>query len=155
MPIRFAKHEDLERVNELRRQVNELHVEGEPEIFKPGFSDELRDHIYKVFNDPLQRIVIYDKEGVICAFAVLNHIIRPENPFMYKRDYLDIDEFCVDESFRRMGIAAEMISFIRDYAKTCGFERLELNMWEFNKDALAFYEAVGFETYRRYMVMKL
>lgn len=74
---------------------------------------------------------------------------------MYKRDYLDIDEFCVDESFRRMGIAAEMISFIREYAKTCGFERLELNMWEFNKDALAFYEAVGFETYRRYMVMKL
>ena len=24
-------------------------------------------------------------------------------------------------------------------------------MWEFNQDALAFYEAVGFRTYRRYM----
>ena len=27
---------------------------------------------------------------------------------------------------------------------------LELNMWEFNRDALAFYEATGFATYRRY-----
>ena len=24
-------------------------------------------------------------------------------------------------------------------------------MWEFNRDALAFYEAVGFKTYRRYL----
>ena len=30
---------------------------------------------------------------------------------------------------------------------------IELNMWEFNKDALAFYEAVGFSTFRRYMEM--
>ena len=32
---------------------------------------------------------------------------------------------------------------------------LELNMWEFNQGALAFYEAEGFETYRRYMEAKL
>lgn len=29
--------------------------------------------------------------------------------------------------------------------------RLELNMWEFNAGALAFYEACGFSTYRRYL----
>ena len=48
-----------------------------------------------------------------------------------------------------------MIDFIRAYAKEKGLYRIELNMWEFNKDALAFYEAVGFATYRRYMEMKL
>ena len=32
-------------------------------------------------------------------------------------------------------------------------DRIELNMWEFNAPALAFYEAAGFETYRRYMEM--
>ena len=29
------------------------------------------------------------------------------------------------------------------------------NMWEFNQDALAFYEAAGFKTFRRYMEMMI
>lgn len=153
--IRFAAKEDLENVNILRKQVNDLHTAGKPEIFKKGFSKELSDHIYTIFADPRQKIVVYEIDGAICSFAVINHITKPENPFMYVRDYLDIDEFCVDEAYRRRGLATEMIAFIRDYAKAEGFDRLELNMWEFNRDALDFYEAVGFNTYRRYMEMKL
>jgi GNAT superfamily N-acetyltransferase len=91
----------------------------------------------------------------ICGFAVLHHIFKPENPFMYVRDFLDIDEFAVDTNHRRQGIASAMITFIRDWAKAQGFKRLELNMWEFNQSALAFYEAAGFETFRRYMEMML
>ena len=153
--VRFAREEELDSVNMLRRQVNDLHVAGKPEIFKPGFRDELRDYIYVIHRDPRQKIVVAEVNGGICGFAVLNHITRPETPFMYVRDYLDVDEFCVDEQRRRQGIASEMIGFIREYAREQGFRRVELNMWEFNRDALAFYEAAGFQTYRRYMEMKL
>ena len=153
--VRFAREEDLERVNELRRQVNDLHVEGRPETFKPGFCDELRDYLYTIWKDPNQRIVVAEQEGKVCGFAVLNHITRPENPFMFERDYLDIDEFGVDEKSRRQGAASEMVRFIREWAKEQGFKRIELNMWSFNRGALAFYEAAGFETYRRYMEIKL
>ena len=155
MAVRFVREEELDRVNALRRQVNDLHVLGRPDIFKPGFPQELAEHIYTIMEDPDQEIVVCEREGVLCGFAVLHHIIRPETPFMKVRDFLDIDEFCVDDAFRRTGVATEMISFIRSYAKAQGFDRIELNMWEFNKDALAFYEAVGFTTYRRYMEMQI
>ncbi|MBR4458827.1 MAG: GNAT family N-acetyltransferase [Clostridia bacterium] len=154
MEIRFAREEDLDQVNVLRKQVNDVHVEGKPEVFKPGFCDELRDYIHVIFADPRQKIVVADDGGAVCGFAVLNHITRPENPFMYVRDFLDIDEFAVDEEHRRQGIATAMIRFIRNYAREQGFSRVELNMWEFNQGALAFYEAAGFTTYRRYMEMK-
>lgn len=154
MTIRFAEFEELDRVNELRKQVNDLHAEGKPEIFKAGFPDELRDYVYEIFRDERKKILVCESEGTICAFAVLHRVTRPETPFMYEREYLDIDEFCVDEALRRKGIGEEMVRFIRDYALHEGFERIELNMWEFNRDALAFYEAVGFDTYRRYMEMK-
>ena len=39
--IRFAKKEELEIVNELRKQVNEIHCEGRPDIFRKGFRKEL------------------------------------------------------------------------------------------------------------------
>ena len=152
---RFAEYPDLERVNELRIQVNAIHVEGKPEVFKPGFPDELRAYVYEIFRDPAKRVAVCETDGVITAFAVLSHIVKPETPYTFGRDFLDIDEFCVDAGYRRRGIAKELVSFIRDYAVSEGFTRLELNMWEFNTDALAFYESVGFTTYRRYMEMKL
>ena len=153
--VRFARQEDLERINELRKQVNDLHVAGKPEIFKPGFCDELRNYIRTIWEDPHKEIVVAELEGSILGFAILNHIIRPENPFMFERNYLDVDEFGVDEASRRQGIAGAMIRFIRDYAREKGFSRLELNMWEFNRGALAFYETAGFRTYRRYLEMPL
>ena len=153
MVIRFAKEDELERINVLRKQVNDLHVEGKPDVFKPGFNEELQNYVYYIFKDPEQKIVVADKDDEICGFAILHHIYRPENPFMKVRDFLDIDEFCVDEKHRREGIATAMVEFIKNFAKEQGYHRLELNMWEFNQDALAFYEAAGFETFRRYMEM--
>ncbi len=153
--VRFAREDELDRVNELRRQVNDLHVEGVPDVFKPGFCDELRDFIHVIRNDPNKEIVVAEADGTVCGFAVLNHIVRPENPFMFERDFLDIDEFGVDRAFRRRGVAGAMIRFIRNYAKEKGYRRLELNMWEFNRGALAFYETADFKTYRRYMEIHL
>ena len=155
MNIRFAEENELEQVNVLRKQVNVLHVAGKPEVFKPGFGPELRDFIFAIWKDPEQKIVVAEEDGVICGFAVIHHIFKAGSPFMKERDFLDIDEFCVDETHRRKGVATQMIEFIKDFAKEKGFHRIELNMWEFNESALAFYEAAGFETFRRYMEMML
>ena len=155
MIVRFAKESELDRVNELRKQVNDIHVEGKPDVFKPGFGQELRDFVKVIWNDPEQQIVVAEDDGVICGFAVLHHINKPENPFMKERDFIDIDEFCVDKDHRRKGAASAMVSFIKEFAKEKGFSRIELNMWEFNQNALAFYEAAGFKTFRRYMEMMI
>ena len=153
--VRFAREEDLPAVNVLRRQVNDLHVAGKPEVFKPGFCRELQDYVFAIWEDPAKRILVAERDGEVCGFAVLNHISRPENPFMYARDFLDVDEFGVDENHRRQGIATALMAFIRNWAKEAGFQRLELNMWEFNQGALAFYEEAGFTTFRRYMEIRL
>ncbi|MBQ8161656.1 MAG: GNAT family N-acetyltransferase [Clostridia bacterium] len=153
MVIRLAYEEDLQKVNVLRRQVNQLHVEGKPDVFKPGFPDKLRDYIQVIFRDPEQWIVIACEGEDVCGFAVLHHIVRPESPFMYERNFLDVDEFCVDSRWRRRGVGTQLMDFIRAFAREKNFHRIELNMWEFNQDALAFYEAAGFTTFRRYMEM--
>ena len=56
--VRFAKEDELERINELRKQVNDLHVAGKPDVFKPGFGEELRNFIHVIWNDPEQDIVV-------------------------------------------------------------------------------------------------
>ena len=53
--------------------------------------------------------------------------------------------------FIELASALAIIDFAKIEAKKNGFVRIELDMWEFNDGALAFYESVGFKTFRRYM----
>ena len=155
MLVRSARREDLPAVNALRRQVNTLHVSGRPDIFKPGFSEELANFLYTIFEDPGHEILVAEEDGKLCGVAILAEIVRPETFFMWERRYIDVDEFCVDEVFHRRGVGRALIEAAKEAARRRGYDRLELNMWEFNEGALAFYEALGFETYRRYMEIKL
>lgn len=46
--IRYAKESELERVNEIRYQVNRVHSNGRPDIFRYDFCDEMKNIVYKV-----------------------------------------------------------------------------------------------------------
>lgn len=151
MNIRIATENDLPRVNELRAQVNALHVAGKPEVFRPGFCEELQQHVHTQFSAPGHAILVAEVESGIVGFACVNLVDRPGSPYRLPQRYLDVDEFGVDERVRRQGVGRALFEAIREHAKNLGAARIELNMWEFNEDALAFYEAIGFRTYRRYM----
>lgn len=152
--VRLAKQDELERVNEIRKMVNDVHVNGRPDIYKAGFNDELKNYIYEIWNNENKDILVAERDGIICGFACVQYVNKPENPVMNARKFYDIDEFGVDVKFRRQGVATEMIKFIREDAKQRGMDRIELSVWEFNEGALAFYESVGFKTYRRYMELE-
>lgn len=149
--IRFANEKDLVRVNELRKEVNDLHVEGRPDIFKEGFSAELRDYIYKIWEEENKEIIVAERNGVICGYACILFHVKQETPYTHVRKFCNVEEVGVDASFRRQGVATEIFEFISAEAKKRGFDRIELDMWEFNEEALRFYERIGFKTYRRYM----
>ena len=153
--VRLAARDELERVNELRRMVNDVHVNGRPDIFRPGFSPELRDRVYELFDSGEADIIVAVAGEKIIGFAVVNVIHKPQSPYNIERSYYHVEEFGVDEEHRRRGAAAALIEYIRNDAMQKGLNRVELDMWEFNDGARAFYEAVGFSTYRRYMEMEV
>ena len=66
MEIRFAKEDELDRINELRKQVNDIHVEGKPDVFKSGFGAELQKFIHEIWNDTDKKIIVADNGEEIC-----------------------------------------------------------------------------------------
>ena len=155
MNVRFATLDDLPRVNELRAQVNALHVAGKPEVFRPGFSEALQEHLHTLFSAPGHAILVAEGEAGVVGFACMKLVEYPGSPYRLPARYLDVDEFGVDEAARRQGVGRALFEAVRAYAASQGVSRIELNMWEFNQDALAFYEAIGFTTYRRYMEFRI
>ena len=155
MNIRFATESDLSRINELRRQVNDLHTAARPDMFKPGFPQEVQDYLHTMFEADNKHILVAEMNGRIVAFACLAEVVTSATPYRPARRFLEVDEIGVDESVRRQGVGRQLFEEIRRIAKANGFTRVELNMWEFNDEALNFYEAIGFTTYRRYMEMNV
>ena len=153
--IRPARREELARVNELRRQVNELHVAGRPAHFRPGFNEELQSHIYERFESDDSGVIVALVDSEVAGFATVQYVHRPEGPYTLPLDYYHVEEFGVDAAHRRRGVATALVDYMKKDARERGFKRIDLDMWSFNEGALAFYEAAGFSTYRRYMEMEV
>ena len=72
--VRYAAHEDLLRVNELRQQVSELHAAGRPDIFRPGFCEVLQQHVYQLFDAPEFDVLVACVGETICGFAAVQYV---------------------------------------------------------------------------------
>ena len=149
--VRLAAFEELARVNEIRRYVNDVHVAGRPDTFRPGFCRELEQILYQRFEAENWNVLVAESEGQIAGFATVEYLDRPESPYNLARKMYHVEEFGVDPGFHRRGVATALVEYMKRDAAQRGFARLELDMWEFNQGALAFYENVGFTTYRRHL----
>lgn len=149
--VRYAKREELASVNRIRKQVNDVHVQGRPDAFREDGWQFIEPFLYTRFDEENSEIIVAAIQDEIVGFAVVQYIVRAESPFSKERRYLHIEELGVDENHRRKGIASAIIDFVKESAKKRGFHRMELDVWEFNDGALALYESIGFKTFRRYM----
>lgn len=149
--VRFAAEKDIEKVNDLRRQVNELHVIGRPDVFKAGFCQELQDFAYTLMNGENSDILVVERDGVICGMACVDYVRKPETPYGVARQFYHVQEIAVDEAFRRQGVARELFDFMKADAERRGFNKIELDVWAFNESAMEFYEAMGFQKTRIWM----
>jgi len=85
--------------------------------------------------------------GLICVMIKES----PEIPILVPRRYAVVDSVVVKEEFRRAGIGRALMEKAHEWAVAEGTDSIELNVWEFNRDAIEFYKALGYETASRRM----
>ena len=68
---------------------------------------------------------------------------------------LYVDDLCVDESARGKGIGTALMDAAVAFARAKSCHNVDLNVWEFNEGARAFYERYGMHTMKRYMEILL
>ncbi len=149
--VRFARKEDYEAINALRAPVCALHSNGYPALFKPVFAKDHQERVLKMMEDPEQDVLVAEKNGQLLGFAMVEYIKREETNSMYAVHEAHIVEIGVDETSQGKGIGTALIQAVKDAAKVRGCRSVQLDVWEFNKSALRFYEKLGFVTLRRKM----
>ncbi len=147
--VRFCKEDEWEQINRIRKEVHVLHTGHRPDFFKEEGWDAIRDLVKVRFSSDHEDVVVALLEDRIVGFAIVQYVSIQESPFRPGRDICHIEEFGVAEDYRRRGVATKLIDFIKKDASQRGLKKLELNMWEFNESAFAFYDSVGFGAYRK------
>ena len=139
--IEVPKIEDFKRVNELARQVHELHASWRPDIFLKV--DEVINK--KEFEEKIQTKEIYiaKAEDKIIGYMTLN-IKENSNPILKYKKNLTIEAICVDENERSKGIGTLLLNYAKKKGKEKGCTDLYLTVNKENENAIKFYEKLGF-----------
>lgn len=151
MMIRLAKKEDYEAINALRGPVCALHSNGYPALFKPVFAKDHQERVLKMMENPEQEVLVAEENGQLMGFAMVEYIKSEETNSMYPVHEAHIVEIGVDEKAQGKGVGTALMEAVKAAAKARGCRSVQLDVWEFNKSALQFYEKLGFVTFRRKM----
>ena len=150
--VRLAKKEDLKAVNKIRKEVYDLHVKGRPDIFQPKWTEKGQmEYLQTFLTDENLLLYVCERDDKILGYAMIEKKEKLESTYSRARKWCDISDIGVTSKQRGKGVGTEIFEAIKKQIKALGYSRIELNVWEFNKGAVHFYEKQGFETSRRYM----
>lgn len=142
--LRPASQNDIPRILELLIQVDMVHHEGRPDLFKGPATKYNAEELKAILDDSKTPVFVYeDDEGKVLghAFCMEKQVVGDSVLTDVKTLY--IDDICVDEAARGKGVGSALYRYVKDYAKEKGFYNITLNTWTCNPAACAFYEAMG------------
>ena len=149
--IRRAQPQDLERVKHLLDQVDLVHHNGRPDIFKIGrkYTDPQILAIFEDDNRPV--FVLEDDDGIVqgYCFCIIEESAGDNVVVDHKTLY--IDDLCVDELCRGKGVGRQLYHHAVDFARNIGCHNVTLNVWDCNPGARAFYDSLGMKPMKTYM----
>ena len=144
MEIRRACNSDIPDVDRLLFQVNQLHHEGRPDLFKSGgrkYTDEQLKTIFADDNRPV--FVAADEQGHVLGYAFCMFQQHVGDNILTDVKSLYIDDLCVDEQCRGQHIGRALYNHVVAFARASGCYNVTLNVWSCNTSAQAFYEKCG------------
>ncbi len=143
--VRLATLDDAEFIAHHTSNVQRMHNEALPAIFKPASADLFPPQkLATLIQDPNGIVAVAEMQGKIVGHIYGAVVNRTENAFHQPDTYIYIQQIGVDDAARRQGAGTALIAFIRDRARSLGLTTMQVDHWAFNTRARDFFEACGF-----------
>ena len=142
--IRRAMPQDIPGILELLVQVDMVHHNGRPDLFKgPATKYDAEQLSHIIADDQTPVFVCVSDDGAVLGHAFCIHRQIVGDAVLTDIRTLYIDDICVSEAARRTGIGSQLYAAVLAYARTSGCYNVTLNVWSCNPGAQKFYENLG------------
>lgn len=139
--IRLAKKSDYESVIKIMSQVQDMHVEWRPDIYKHNDNLIPQDVFEKIVENDTFYVVVNQDSVVGVLEIVYRHV---ESPSHVTRDFIFVDTMAIDENYRGMGIGHKMFDFLKQIKAEKNLDGIELQVNAKNSVAYEMYKKYGF-----------
>ena len=142
--VRRADPRDIPAIMKLLVQVDMVHHNGRPDLFKGPATKYTEDQLLSILADDKTPVfVCVDEEGRVLghAFCVLKQEL--DSNILTDIRTLYIDDICVDEVFRGQKVGTALYDYAVAFAREQDCYNVTLNVWTLNHNAMAFYERLG------------
>ena len=146
--VRNSRVSDTESIYKLLRVIADLHRTARPDMFDGLVSKYTESEVEKRLSNEDNGVFVAEIEGAVVGYVFCEVIKEGSGNTLY------IDDLCVDENARKQGVGKLLVDKAGEYAKQKSCTCLMLNVWEFNENAISFYEKYGFTTRTRRMELK-
>jgi diamine N-acetyltransferase len=154
--IREATIEDYEAIAALFLEGDWHHHRGQPDVFaEPVAPVRSRELIEAQLADERGTILLAEHEGEVVGLARIEEQRAPDLAVFVPRRFLNVDAVVVTERLRGSGVGHALMEAAHAWGLARGLTDVHLQVWEFNQDAVRFYERMGYTTLNRRMRLQL
>jgi GNAT superfamily N-acetyltransferase len=160
--IRHAIDADYEELCPLLAALDAFHRAARPDFFQtaegpPRPRQFIRDLIAGPDSTVLVAECAQPGAGIplLVGFAMLLLQVRRGLPIVVPARIAVVENLFVDERHRRGGIGRALLARARAWAAARHAGHVEIAAHEFNRDAIRFYEALGYETSTRRLLLRV
>ena len=145
LTVRVAVMEDADAIASLTAEVQQLHNEALPDIFKaPSHKLFSREKLATLLHDANSTVAVAESNGEVIGHVYGVIMQRAENDFKVADKYMYIQQIGVRNDFRRQGVGRALIAFLEGRAVAFAVTGLQLDYWAFNTRAQSFFGSCGF-----------
>jgi ribosomal protein S18 acetylase RimI-like enzyme len=145
--IRKAEEKDIPEILRLLVQVNMVHHNIRPDLFKGPATKYTPDQLKQIMNDPDTPIFVCTSDKGTFYGYIFCELERMEESNLHTGiKTLYIDDLCVDECARGHHVGSKLYHYTLDYAKKIGCYNVTLHVWGGNDKAEKFYKDMGMKT---------
>ena len=156
MKVRKATTSDVSAIVALNREVHSRHSEAFPEVFRANPSDEeVTEAFGAVIDAPSGCWFVASEDQTVIGYLSAEFREREETWCRTAQRVCYLGGIVVDPTFRRKGVARELVAALKREAAKRDTAQIELDVWEFNDDAQKAFADLGFEPLMQRMRLKL
>ncbi len=153
--IRSAVKEDHPAITTIGFETQQIHAEAYPTIFRQGVSGIPLEYFTRMIEGKDTTVFVAESEQHVVGYVFLNVNDAPPYGYLMPRRVAEISDIAVLKAYNSKGIGHQLFAASVEWAKARGATDLELQVWEFNKNAIAFYERLGMAPINRTMTLPL
>jgi len=149
--IKEATVQDATLLNDLNKEVQELHHKLYPRIFKPSLDEDKSAFFANFIKKDESKIFIKysESEDKPTAYVMYSEKAYPETIFTFQRESIYVHHIAVKNEFRCRGVGKELMDKVLEEAKKKKINCIELDYWSENLKASSFFEKHQFSVYNQ------